>query len=65
MTKEALGVNWMTMEQDGRISQIIDREGGRLRRFIRRHLADSPDVEDVLQDVFFELVEADRLMQPI
>ena len=65
MTKEALGVNWMTMEQDGRISQIVDREGGRLRRFIRRHLADSPDVEDVLQDVFFELVEADRLMQPI
>jgi RNA polymerase sigma factor (sigma-70 family) len=65
MAKEALGVNWMTMEQDGRISKIVDREGGRLRRFIRRHLADSPDVEDVLQDVFFELVEADRLMQPI
>jgi RNA polymerase sigma factor (sigma-70 family) len=65
MAKEALGVNWMTMEQDGRISQIVDQEGGRLRRFIRRHLADRADVEDVLQDVFSELVEAYRLMQPI
>jgi len=62
---EALSVDWMTMEQDGRIAQVVDQEGGRLRSFIRRHLADRADVEDVLQDVFSELTEAYRLMKPI
>jgi RNA polymerase sigma factor (sigma-70 family) len=65
MTREALSVGWMASEQDGRISQIVERERGRLRRFIRRHLTDGADVDDVLQDVFFELTEADRLMKPI
>jgi RNA polymerase sigma factor (sigma-70 family) len=65
MAKEALGAGWMAMEQDKRISQIFEHEGQRLRRFIRRQLADGAEVEDVLQDVFFELVEAYRLMTPI
>jgi len=51
-------------EQDRQIAQTIDREQGRLRNFIRRRVPDV-DVEDVLQDVFFELVEARRLMKPI
>jgi RNA polymerase sigma factor (sigma-70 family) len=51
-------------EQDRQIAQTIDREQGRLRNFIRRRVPDL-DVEDVLQDVFFELVEARRLMKPI
>jgi RNA polymerase sigma factor (sigma-70 family) len=52
-------------EQDRRIAETIERESGRLRNFIRKNVADREDVEDVLQDVFFELVEAQRLMKPI
>jgi len=65
MMKEALRVEWMTTEQDGRISEAVEREGRRLRGFIRRRVADTADVEDVFQDVFFELIEAYRLMKPI
>lgn len=52
-------------EQDRRIAETIEREQGRLRNFIRKRVPDRWDVEDVLQDVFFELVEAYRLMKPI
>ena len=52
-------------EQDRRIAETIEREQGRLRNFIRKRVPDRRDVEDVLQDVFFELVEAYRLMKPI
>lgn len=52
-------------EQDRRIAEAVEREQGRLRNFIRRRVPDRQDVEDVLQDVFFELVEAYRLMKPI
>jgi RNA polymerase sigma factor (sigma-70 family) len=51
-------------EQDRQIAETVERERGRLRNFIRRRI-DREDVEDVLQDVFFELVEAQRLMKPI
>src|SRR5262249_11395630 len=51
-------------EQDRRIAETIEREQGRLRTFIRKRV-DPWDVEDVLQDVFFELVQAYRLMKPI
>jgi RNA polymerase sigma factor (sigma-70 family) len=52
-------------EQDQRLSETIDRERKRLRNFIRRRVADQGDAEDVLQDVFSELVEAYRLMKPV
>ena len=55
----------MNTEQGRRISEEIEREGPRLRNFIRRRVANPDDVEDVLQDVFSELVEAYRLMQPV
>lgn len=54
-----------TAEQNRRISETIRREQGRLRNFIRRRVADVADAEDILQDVFSELVEADRLMHPV
>ena len=56
---------WAMAEQDQRISEAIDREGNRLRNFIRRRVADQGDAEDILQDVFYELVEAYRLMKPV
>jgi len=52
-------------EQDQRLTETIGREQGRLRNFIRRRVADEADAEDILQDVFYELIEAYRLMQPI
>jgi RNA polymerase sigma factor (sigma-70 family) len=52
-------------EQDRRIAETIEREQGRLRGFIRKRVADRFDAEDVLQDVFSELVEAYRLMKPV
>jgi len=52
-------------EQDDRISEAIAREQSRLRNFIRRRVADREDAEDILQDVFYELVEAYRMMQPV
>ena len=52
-------------EQDQRISAAIAQEQGRLRNFIRKRVADESEVEDILQDVFYELVAAYRMMQPI
>src|SRR6188768_2455526 len=52
-------------EQDDEISQVVDRERSRLRRFIRGRVPDPRDAEDILQDVFYELVEANRLLMPI
>src|SRR5436190_22478377 len=62
---QALDRDWMTQEQDRRISDAVDREQSRLRNFIRRRVADPGDAEDILQDVFFELVEAYRLTKPL
>jgi RNA polymerase sigma factor (sigma-70 family) len=55
----------MTHEQDQRISDVVEREQSRLRNFIRRRVPDPRDAEDILQDVFYELVEANRLLMPI
>jgi RNA polymerase sigma factor (sigma-70 family) len=52
-------------EQDRQISEIIEEEWFRLRNFIRKRVPDPSDVEDILQEVFFELVEANRLLMPI
>src|SRR6266851_845096 len=61
----ALSTNWMTREQDQRISEAFGRDRARLRNFIRRRVADENDVEDILQDTFYELVEAYRMMKPV
>lgn len=53
------------IEQDQLISEAMERDEPRLRSFIRKRVADSGDAEDILQDVFFELIEAYRLMKPI
>ncbi|MFA6954354.1 MAG: sigma-70 family RNA polymerase sigma factor [Thermoanaerobaculia bacterium] len=61
----AVSVQPMEIEQDRRISEVVEREQSRLRDFIRRRVPDSRDAEDVLQDVFQRLVEANRLLMPI
>ena len=55
----------MALEQDQRISDVVKREQSRLRNFIRRRVPDPRDAEDILQDVFYKLVEANRLLMPI
>jgi len=65
MKDAATRVEPMALEQDQRISEVVKREQSRLRNFIRRRVSDPRDAEDVLQDVFYELVEANRLLMPI
>ncbi len=62
---DAAGPEPMTREEDRRISETVTREQSRLRRFISRRVPDPRDVDDILQDVFYELVEANRLLMPI
>jgi RNA polymerase sigma factor (sigma-70 family) len=60
-----LAIDRMALEQDQRISDVVRREQSRLRNFIRRRVPDPLDAEDILQDVFYRLVEANRLLMPI
>ena len=63
--RDAAGPQQMALEQDQRVTEVIKREQSRLRNFIRMRVADPSDVEDILQDVFYKLVEANRLLMPI
>jgi RNA polymerase sigma factor (sigma-70 family) len=55
----------MALEQDQRISEVVKRERSRLLNFIRRRVPDPGDAEDILQEVLYRLVEANRLLMPI
>jgi len=57
--------NGRMAQQDQRISDAVRREYPSLRAFIRKRVVDQSDAEDILQEVFFELVEAYRLMKPV
>ena len=57
--------DWTINEQDQLLSQAMERDRPRLRNFIRKHVADTSDAEDILQDVFYELLEAYRLAKPV
>jgi RNA polymerase sigma factor (sigma-70 family) len=61
--KDAESVERMALDE--RISEVVGRERSRLLNFIRRRVPDPRDAEDVLQDVFYELVEANRMLMPI
>ena len=63
--KEAASMDWTTTEQDQFISDAMERDESRLRKFIRNRVADSGDAEDILQEVFYELIAAYRLMKPV
>ena len=62
---DAASLERMTLEQDRRITEAVKQEQSRLRNFIRRRVPDPRDAEDILQEVFSELVEANRLLMPI
>src|SRR6202142_1330928 len=63
--KEAASLERMSLEQDRGISEGVKQEQPRLRNFIPRRVPDPLDAEDILQEVFYELVEANRLLMPI
>jgi RNA polymerase sigma factor (sigma-70 family) len=63
--KGAATLERMAIEQDQRISEVVKREQSRLQNFIRRRVPDPRDAEDILQDVFYEMVEANHLLMPI
>jgi RNA polymerase sigma factor (sigma-70 family) len=62
---DAASIEQMASEQDQRISEVVRQEQSRLRNFIRRRVPDPADAEDIVQEVFYELVEANRLLMPI
>lgn len=64
-TQAMAGLERMARDEDQRISEVVKRERSRLLNFIRRRVPDPGDAEDVLQDVFSELVEANQLLMPI
>ena len=57
--------NGLMAQADQRISEAVGRNYSGLRAFIRRRVADQSDAEDILQDVFYELVETYRMMKPV
>src|ERR1700689_2790053 len=63
--EKVLSTDTVTIDQNRRISETITREEARLRRFIRKHVLDDGDAEDIFQEVFYELVDAYRLMKPV
>ena len=63
--EDAAGLERMARDEDQRVSDVFEREQRRLRNFIRRRVLDPSDAEDILQDVFYALVEANRLLVPI
>ena len=56
---------WSIAEQDRFIAEALTRDEPRLRNFIRRRVLDTEEAEDVLQDVFYELIQAYRLLKPV
>ncbi len=62
---DALSNEFMADEQNRRIAETIEREQSRLRNFIRKRVLDESEAEDILQEVFYELVQAYRLMKPV
>jgi RNA polymerase sigma factor (sigma-70 family) len=63
--KDAASWEQMSLEQDRRITDVVKQERSRLRNFIGRRVPDPRDADDILQEVFYELVEANRLLMPI
>jgi len=63
--EDVLSGDGLTADQNRRISDTIAREQRRLRQFIARRVPDAGDAEDIFQEVFYELVDAYRLMKPV
>lgn len=47
------------------IPEVIKNYGDRLEGFIRKRVSNIDDADDILQDVYVQLADADRLLKPI
>lgn len=63
--KDEASLYLMAKQQNAQITDVVEQEGSRLRGFIRRRVPNAGDAEDILQDVFYKLVEANRLLMPV
>jgi RNA polymerase sigma factor (sigma-70 family) len=63
--EQALSANRVPTDQNRRISETIAQQQARLRKFIRKQVPDEGDAEDIFQEVFYELIDAYRLMKPV
>lgn len=63
--KDTASLYLMALNQNPRISAVVEQEQSRLRSFIRRRVPNARDADDILQDVFYKLVEANRSLMPI
>jgi RNA polymerase sigma factor (sigma-70 family) len=52
-------------EQDAFIAATLRRDESKLRSFIRGRVLDTSEAEDILQDVFYELIQTYRMMKPV
>jgi RNA polymerase sigma factor (sigma-70 family) len=65
LQNQMLSLDEVTAEQDQSIARAMEKDGSRLRNYIRKHVVDLETAEDILQEVFVELIEAYRLLKPI
>jgi len=54
-----------TVKEKQHISEVVKSYGSRLEGFIRKRVRTIEDADDVLQDVYYQLADADRLLKPI
>ena len=62
-----LPVTWTktNMKQKLNIAEIIQNYGSRLQGFIRKRVRNIEDADDILQEVYYQLADTDRLLKPI
>jgi len=55
----------MALSPNQRLASVVAQQQQRLWAFVRRQVSVASDAEDIVQEVFAELLEAYRLMKPI
>lgn len=58
-------MNTLTGERNVAVDSAIRTERGRLLKFIRRRVRTDEDAEDIVQDVFFQLISSYSITEPI
>jgi RNA polymerase sigma factor (sigma-70 family) len=63
--ESAVQLTKTTVKERIHISEVIKNYGARLQGFIRKRVRNSEDADDILQEVYYQLANADRLLKPI
>jgi RNA polymerase sigma factor (sigma-70 family) len=62
---ESVALIKTTLKEKQHIADTIKNYGARLQGFIRKRVRNSEDADDILQEVYYQLADADRLLKPI